>query len=577
MASSLSDFQRELRCVAERMDAGRAAVTIDRFLLTLALLWAALAVYPEGSEPIKVAGVATTAALLALRIRFPLACLPRTALLACSLVAMLAAACSLEPAVAVVGSLARAQGALIALALAVLAWAASALGPIDRPALYRQAAILGGLLATYALLQRVGIDVVRWANEVPGRPAATLSNASSLAGWLVLLLPMSASVALTAGARRPFWLILIGLQLAALLAAGSRSALLALIVVSAAMWLLQEPGRRRLAVPGVLLGLGLAAALAAWRPASLQDRLHLWHSAAQALTSSTPLVDLYGHPDPMPALRPWLGFGPDQQQAPLAAARSSVAGRVDASGWQADRAHQWLLDQALETGLAGILSGLLLLLVVGRSLWRSVHTADADVRREAVCLAIALGAWLLHLQASFALTGDRTLAWVWIGLALGLGGRGEHAQSEDVPAPRTGLVLRIGLAGLLLTGALAAGGLLPSAALQHLAPAWVAERQFVDGQQRYARALAAEPADAAREMQASAQAFERALALRRFDRDAALAAASAWVEAAANGAGLAALQRSQLWLDRLQAIGTEERSLAPLRARIAVVGRAIGQ
>ena len=33
-------------------------MAIDRFLLTMALAWAALAVYPGASEPIKVAGVA---------------------------------------------------------------------------------------------------------------------------------------------------------------------------------------------------------------------------------------------------------------------------------------------------------------------------------------------------------------------------------------------------------------------------------------------------------------------------------------------------------------------------------------
>ncbi|HWS27405.1 MAG TPA: hypothetical protein VN259_12670 [Xanthomonadales bacterium] len=550
---------------------------IDRFLLTMALAWAALAVYPGASEPVKVAGVALLAALLMLRTQVALGGLPRWAILACALVAWLAAASALEPAVAVIGSLARAQGLVTALALGVLAWIASTLRASDRGAIYRHMAMLGGLLASYALLQRMGWDPVSWANQVPGRPATTLSNATSLAGWLILLAPMTAAVAMTASARRPFWLALLGLQLAALLAAGSRSALLALIAVSAATWLIRNPRLRRYAAPAFLTALALGIALAAWRPASLQDRVHLWNSAAQALTSSTPLIDLHGHRDPLLTLRPWLGFGLDQQQAPLAAARAGIAGRADASGWEADRAHQWLLDRALETGLAGILSGLLLLLAVSRSLWRSARAADADTRREAMCLAIALGAWLLHLQASFALTGDRTLAWVWIGLALALGEGRADAAPAQIPPRRAGLVLRMGLAGCLLTGALAAGGLLPNAALQRLAPAWVAERQFVDGQQRYARALAAEPGYAAREMQASAQAFERALALRRFDRDAALAAASAWVEAAANGAGPAALQRAQLWLERLQASGTEERRLAPLRERIAVVQEAIGK
>lgn len=550
---------------------------MDRSLLTVALAWAALVVYPAASEPLKVAGVALVAALLALRTPLALRGLPRWAILTSALVAWLAAASALEPALAVIGSLARAQGLVAAIALGVLAWTASALDAPDRRAIYRHAAMLGGLLATYSLSQRLGWDPVSWANQVAGRPAATLSNATSLAGWLILLAPMTAALAMTADARRPFWLSLLGLQLVALLATGSRSALLALIAVSALTWLLRDPRLRRFAGPAVLAALGLGIVLATWRPASLQDRVYLWHGAARALTSTTTLVDLYGHPDPLPALRPWLGFGLDQQQAPLAAARAGIAGRADASGWEADRAHQWLLDRALEAGLAGILSGLVLLLAVVRSLWRGARSADADARREAVCLAIALGAWLLHLQAGFALTGDRTLAWVWIGLALAMDERRTHAAPMDIRAPYAGLALRIGLAGCLLTGALAAAGRLPAAALQQLAPAWVAERQYVDGQQRYARALAAEPELAARELVASAQAFEAALALRRFDRDAALAAASAWIEAAANGAGPSALHQAQGWLARLQAIGTDEQRLLLLRSRIAAVGSAIGE
>lgn len=549
---------------------------IDRFLL-LALLWAALAVYPGASEPFKVAGVALVAALLVLPTRPAPAPLARWALFGVCIAACLAAAFALEPAVAIVGSRARAQGVLIVVALSVLAGAASSLDSADRSRLYRHVAMLGGLLASYALLQRAGVDVVAWANQVPGRPAATFSNATSLAGWLVLLLPTTVAVARGAATGRWFWLAMVGLQSAALLASGSRSALLALIAVSAAVLLMQNPRVRRYAAPAALAGLLLLVVLAAWRPASVQDRVYLWRSAASALTSPEPLVDLFGRADVTPAVRPWLGFGPDQQQAPLAAARSDIASREGASGWEADRAHQWLLDRALESGLLGVLSGALLLLAVLRALRSNWTSADAVQRREALCLAIALGAWLLHLQAGFALTGDRTLAWVWIGLALACSRQAPTPAVAGPAASRREICLRITLSLGLLIGALAAGGWLPAALLQRLAPALAAERHFVDGQQRYARALAAQPESAARELVASAHAFEGALALRRFDRDAALAAASAWVEAAANGAGPSALQQSQRWLARLQASGTDEQRLAPLRARIAAVAPAIGE
>lgn len=546
-------------------------VPIDRYLVAISVGWAALAIWPGASEPCKVAGVALMAALLAVRARSGLSRPAFAALAGWTLATLLSAAVALEPALAVVGSQARAQGALIALALATLAWGASGLSRGDRQSLYRLTSVLGALLASYALLQRAGVDPLSWTNQVPGRPAATLSNATSLAGWLVLVLPVTVGAGMAGAARRPVWLALAGLQLAGLLASGSRSALLALIVATAALWLLHAPRRRQWALPIVLGGLALGLALAALRPASLQDRAHLWGSAGSALISPAPLIDLFGDADPRQPLRPWLGYGPDQQQAPLAAARGLADGRPAAAGWDADRAHQWLLDRALETGVLGVGSALWLLLTIARSLRHAAAGANPEDRREAICLALALGAWLLHLQAGFALAGDRTLAWVWIGLALGLGTRSIAIARLHPATARGARWPRLGVAALLLIGALAAGGLLPGAALQHLAPALAAEQEFVDGQQRYARALAAEPDASARQMQASAQAFERALALRRFDRDAALAAGSAWVEAAANGAGPASLQRAQLWLDRLRAVGTEERRLAPLRARIAVV------
>ncbi len=549
----------------------------DRFLLLLALTWATFVVYPGASEPFKVAGVALVSALLVMRGRAQLAPLPRSALLCTALAALLAAACALEPAAAIVGSLARAQGLLIALALLVVAWAASGLQGSDRQWLYRLAAILGGVLAAYALLQRTGFDAIHWSHPVQGRPAATLSNATSLAGWLVLLLPMTFMVAQASASRRALWLALAVLQLAGLVVTGSRSALLALLAVSALIGLLRSGRLRRHALPALWLGLLLTTALAAWRPDSLQDRAYLWRTATRALTSSQPLIDLHGRADARSALRPLLGFGPDQQQPALAAAGSKIAGRAGANGWEADRAHQWLLDRALEMGLIGVLGGVLLLWAVIQSLQRGVRAPAPADSREALFLAVALAAWGLHLQAGFALTGDRTLAWLWIGLALALGRRGEHLAQAERPASRGLAALRITLAGVLLTGALAASGLWPARPLQRLAPALAAEQQFVEGQRHYALALAAEPGYAADEMLASAQSFERAVELRHFDRDAALAAASAWVEAAANGAGPVALQNAQRWLDRLQASGTDAQRLAPLRARLKAVGLAIGE
>ena len=78
-----------------------------------------------------------------------------------------------------------------------------------------------------------------------------------------------------------------------------------------------------------------------------------------------------------------------------------------------------------------MLAALGMMLTVAYALMRRWRAAAADERGETVALAIALGSWLLHLQTSFALTGDRTLAWIWIGFALAASARMQPASPGD--------------------------------------------------------------------------------------------------------------------------------------------------
>ena len=536
-------------------------------------------VYPGQSEPIKLAGLAFVAAILALRAGWALSWASSAVLSGSFVVAAIMGLLALEPNVALLGSFARAQGVLAVLALTALAGAATSLDAQQRVGVYRVAGMLGGVVAVYALLQFVGLDPIAWVGVAESRPAATLSNPTTLAGWLVLLLPMTAALALTDAARRRWWLLLLVLQFLALLTTGSRSAVLALVGVATVLGLLLDARHWHRGVVVLVCALGLGVLLAALRPASLQDRAELWQAAAHTLVHAPKIVDLQGDQDNVAALRPYLGYGPDQQRPALAAARAeSTFGRPESQAWDADRAHQWLLDRALEMGIAGILAGLLLTGFVVRAFVLSWRSSDIDIRLEAYALAIALGAWLLHLQASFALTGDRTLAWLWIGFALALG---REAVGPLLPVGQTSSakklwlsrLLRGACAGVLLVGATAAIGLLPNSMLEKLAPALRGEQHFYAGQKHYLRAVAAtDPAAAAQALSESAQAFERAVVLRRFDRDAAFGAASAWTEAAAAGATPSPLPRAQHWVDRLTAIAADDPRLPPIRARIAQLG-----
>ena len=539
-------------------------------LLTLALIWSALVVWPGGSEALKVAGVALAAAAMIPWIRMPSVRASLWALLAVAVTALSAGLLALEPAAALIGSHARAQGALIAIALVVLALAASTFSDAQRHQLYRRAALLGAAISVYALLQRAGLDPVHWDAQPDHRPAATLGNPTTFAAWLILLLPPSV-LNLRSGASR-LWCIPVGLQLAALLLTESRGAVLALALAGLLLWPVLNPRRLRLVLPLLLMLFIAALALAAWRPASLQDRAHLWMTAAQAVTDFGPVIDTQDRADSRPALRFWFGYGPDQQQAALARVAQVGAGaRPEARDWTADRAHQGVLDRLLETGLFGLLSSLILIWAVARALRQALDGAAAR-RQEAAALGLALAAWLLNLQASFALSGDRSLAWIWIGCALGLAAGRSHSGSESTARSEPRLAwLRWSTMSVLVLGALAAAQWLPAPLQRWLAPALVSEQEFVAGQQHYLQALVAAPGDSSALLQSSAQAFERAATLRPHDRDAAFAAASAWVELAATAADPAALEKAGVRLARLQRSAVADPRLLPLEQRVRTV------
>jgi hypothetical protein len=552
--------------------------------LIVAVCWAALAIQPVTSEALKVAGVAAIAAwllpgtLATVMQRRPLAIV--------AVVVMASSLLALESAVWI-GSAARSQGALLALALLVLAAAASRLCAADRQALMQIAAGLGAALGVYVLVQHAGLDPVSWQGAVDRRPSATLSNATTLAGWLLLLLPVTWASATAAVRHRRAWLAVAGLQLAALLATGTRSAIAALALAAIGAWALHDARSRRIAAVLFAAAIVAVAVLAAWRPASLQDRAHLWRSAIIALAAPDPLVDLHAQPDRHDALRPWFGYGLDQQQAALQAGMvSAPAGRTGADGWTADRGHQLLLDRALEMGMVGVIAGLLLILAVARALWRGWCSDDPGRRRQALALGVALAAWLLHLQASFALTGDRTLAWVWIGMALALGSpdpatsghKGQSDRSGASPGWRTATarVLALGLAAGMLLGAAGAGGWLSPPPLARVAPALASERAYGAGQAAYAGAMATTGAGAVRQMAAAVEAFEQAAALRRYDRDAALAAASARIELAALSGTIEDVERARAWVAAVRRIAPHDPRVAAVDARIAAVVEALG-
>ncbi|MBV6413109.1 MAG: hypothetical protein IT479_15420 [Xanthomonadales bacterium] len=527
-------------------------------LLLGAIAWSTLAVLSQGSEPLKAAGLAAVAALLLLSCGLPTAAALRP--LAALAIAGCACTClALEPWAALTGSQARAMGFVSLGAGLVLATHAARLTDAQRTRLHAGCSLLAGLVAGYVLAQRFGLDPWSWHGADPLRPAATLGNASVLAGWLLLTLPLCAALA---WARCSWvWGSLAGLQLAALLASGTRSAWVGLVAM--VLWLLwRRCGWRRVLAPLLALAL-VGSLLLAWRPASVADRARLWPAAAAAWLQPGALPDLFDNGDALRPARRWLGYGPDQQRAPLDAALAAATQvRSGATGWDADRAHQWLLDGLLQWGAFGLAAWCWLLVAVVATLRRAL--AEPGQVIEARALAVALGAWMLHQQFAFALNADQALALLLAGCALGL-----RAQ----PVARTGLPAgMIALPFLACSVAMFVNGRWPWTEV--LAPALAAETSFARGQADYAAALAAP--DEIAHLRQAASAFERAAGLRRYDRDAALAAASSWVEVAVLAADPIALAKARRWTAAVAAITPADARLERLRARIEAAQARIG-
>lgn len=530
-------------------------------LLLGALAWTTLVAHAGGSEAFKAAGLAAIAAILALVAGLPLA---RTLwpLAACALALTISSLAALEPWAALAGSHARALGFASVGAGLLLAAHAGGLSGAQRERLYAGLGLLGGLVAAYALAQRAGLDPWSWRGADPLRPAATLGNATTLAGWLLLALPPTC---LLAWRSQRAWGALALLQFAALLASGTRSAWLGLAGMALCLYAARLGWRRTW--PWALALAFAAAAMLAWRPASIADRTHLWRAAGAAWAQPAELPDLAGGVDP---LRPWrqlVGYGPDQQRAALDPRLAGTQpARADAAGWEADRAHQALLDTLLQFGLLGLACAASLLLAIALALRRAI--ARREHAPEAWMLALALGAWALHQQFAFALNADQALALVLAGAALGLD------PSAGTRSRRAALPVALLLAAVAAS-AFDAGRNSPGA---RLAPALAAERAFALGQSDYAAALA-DSASRPRLLRRAALHFERAVALRRYDRDAALAAASAWVEAAASergGAAAQALASARHFMTAVARMTPAEPRLAALSARVEEVSRRDG-
>lgn len=161
----------------------------------------------------------------------------------------LASFAGIAPLTSLIGSGGRNLGLIAWLTFAGAFWlgatAGSGAGSADRVAFAAAAASIP--VSLYAILQAAGVDPIAWREGIDlSRARSTLGNASFLGGYLVLVLPVAARLALDADRETPIRLLNGGaalLGLAALLATQTRGAWLG---AATAAVLLVAAERRRL-------------------------------------------------------------------------------------------------------------------------------------------------------------------------------------------------------------------------------------------------------------------------------------------------------------------------------------------
>lgn len=382
--------------------------------------------------------------------------------------AVVSAAASSAPGVALWGAGDRSFGAATWLLHGALAWAGWATVRHRRDLVVLARAMVVGVLAVAMVTaaQRVGWDVPAGAASTT-RPGGPLGNANFLGAYCVLAAPVAAGLLLDRS-QRTGWRVLGAVAgLAALgcaVLSGSRAAWLCLLLGAAAMAAvaLRAAGpadrrARRRVVGGLLVAGAFAVVLGAALGAG--DRL-------DDLTGGTARgrVDTWGVAIRVLGERPALGWGPE-------GFAEGATGSID-DAWEQrygrrltpDRAHLGLLDVATTLGLAGLAAHLAVLAGTARGVRRALRAAAPPAGPDpALCgVAVGLGAYLLHQQSLFQLFDVDALAWVLAGglCALGRGAHhGPHRPAPTGPAvPGSGARRRSAtLACVLAVGVLLAG------------------------------------------------------------------------------------------------------------------------
>lgn len=268
------------------------------------------------------------------------------------------------------------QGLLTQLAyLALFLGAANSARWLSPSRLLLPAAIGLGGVAVYTLVQSLGRDPIAWWVDTSERAIGTIGNANELAAYAVIALALGGT-ALGAGWRRSVTPVAVAaLVTFIILESGSRSGLIALAVVAAALPLAGIVCRQRLHEVGhsaILFAagvvLGVIASVGAGGLAITADRVET--GVRQADPGGSTRLELWKGTASTIIASPITGFGPDGLYLAFPRERPSLHGAFDDYDLVAQSSHNWMLDTAANVGLPGLGSLVALVGLVG---WLSLR------------------------------------------------------------------------------------------------------------------------------------------------------------------------------------------------------------
>lgn len=285
------------------------------------------------------------------------------------------------------------------------------------------AVIAASLVSFYGLLQILNLDFLTWPESafITHRVFSTIGQPNFLASWLLLVIPLSLYLGISAPRflLKFFYFLALALQLICLVLTGSRGGLAALLLTAAlyVLYLLFNAAWSRR--HKFLLGAGFVCCLII----SLAAANHIWPGRISDLVdyqsgSVGARANFYTAAADAIKTRPVFGYGLESGEEIFIKYYEpdwAVYGDV---GQSADRAHNLVLDILLSVGFYG----LILFVILYYFFWKLFKNNLRRNHQPALSLALAGGAaaYLFSLLFSFTVVAGEIYFWLFLALLVAI-------------------------------------------------------------------------------------------------------------------------------------------------------------